>query len=113
MNRSGQAVQATLHFFNLSSDQLYVVHDDLDIPLGSYKIQRGVGPKQHNGLLSLYEHLGTEDFWHVRIGVDGRGGDRVVPSDHYVLQSFSLEEQDTITRVLTKVCSELSQRIEL
>jgi peptidyl-tRNA hydrolase, PTH1 family len=121
MNLSGEAVINTLNFYldggfkadkistgeqiesDRASDQkndstdlksrLIVVHDDLDLTVGNFKIQHGVGPKQHNGLLSIYRNLGTSSFWHVRIGVDGREGSRLIPPDRYVLQNFSSEEK--------------------
>lgn len=73
MNRSGEAVGSVVGFYKVPMDKLYVVHDDLDINLGEYKIQKGKGPKQHNGLQSIYAALGTKDFWHVRVGIENRG----------------------------------------
>lgn len=117
MNLSGQAVRATLDFFQLTSasnlyPDLYVIHDDLDLALGSFKLQYGTGPKSHNGLHSIYEHLGTKDFWHVRIGVDNRGDLRnvLVPSE-YVLQQFAKDEELQIKTAITKALAELSTRL--
>lgn len=113
MNGSGQAVRAVLEYYTnwqstaLPLHNLFVIHDDLDIPLGSYKVQLGIGPKQHNGLLSLYDHLGTEEFWHVRVGVDGRGGDRSMPPDRYVLQQPPTAEQTQLTTVVDQIVNNL------
>jgi peptidyl-tRNA hydrolase, PTH1 family len=113
MNDSGRTVRAVLEYYtdwqikNLPLHNLFVVHDDLDIPLGSYKVQLGIGPKQHNGLLSIYEHLGTEEFWHVRVGVDGRGGDRSMPPDRYVLQQPPVAEQAQLTAVTDQIVNNL------
>lgn len=107
MNDSGRAVWAVLSFFKLTLADLIVVHDDLDIAFGQYKIQQGVGPKAHNGLLSIYEALGSEDFLHVRIGVEGRTGDRSLPGKAYVLQEFSSEEQAEFPNVIRQVIQEL------
>ncbi|MFZ1721864.1 MAG: aminoacyl-tRNA hydrolase [Microgenomates group bacterium] len=95
MNASGNGVISTLAFFSLGyvADDTYVFFDDLDIEVGSFKIQKGRGPKGHNGLLSMYQHLGSADFWHVRIGVDGRQGTRQIPPESYVLQPFSPDEK--------------------
>lgn len=101
MNRSGQPVRSLLSYFDIVSEfdhdqdlgQLYVAHDDLDINVGNWKKQKGKGPKGHNGLLSLYQTLHSNQFWHLRIGVDGRGGDRSTPPDAYVLQQFLNEEK--------------------
>lgn len=111
MNASGEAVQALSKFYHLDPSQLYVVHDDLDIALGSFKIQLGTGPKIHNGLGSLYQHLHTQDFWHVRVGVDGRQGDRSQPGHAYVLQPFQTDEQRIIDQVINQVVTALIRLI--
>lgn len=118
MNNSGAAVRALLeyyHLFDKNSEELtdlFVVHDDLDINLGLYKIQLGTGPKSHNGLLSLYEHLGTKNFWHVRAGVDNRGELRseLVPAE-YVLQSFRKEESVTVQEEIQAIVTELKAKV--
>ncbi len=110
MNESGKAVRAVLDYYKqpLSDlSQVYVIHDDLDLALGTYKVQLGTGPKIHNGLLSIYQHLGTQEFWHVRLGVDNRDGDRTMPGKNYVLQAFSAAEQPLLNQVITQVITRL------
>lgn len=118
MNGSGESVQAALRYYQpgllpknksqvLQLSQLYVAFDDLDIPAGSWKVQFGKGPKVHNGLLSVYQHLGTEQFWHVRLGVDGRAGKRDMPGHVYVLQNFFPEEQVEVDQMLAEVADHL------
>lgn len=73
MNKSGKAVAYVLRKHpHLSSDDIYLVHDDLDIPLGKFKIQKGTGPRVHRGVSSVEQVLGTKDFWRVRVGVENR-----------------------------------------
>ncbi len=73
MNTSGTFVKNILsQNQKLKTENLYVAHDDLDIPLGKYKISYAKGPKIHNGILSIEDALGTSDFWRIRIGVDNR-----------------------------------------
>ena len=72
MNSSGVSVKKLLVHFKIKLPNMWVIHDDLDLVLGSYKIQKGKGPREHGGLLSIYEKLETKNFWHVRIGVDNR-----------------------------------------
>jgi len=120
MNLSGEAVAKTLNYY-LSEDlstvtnnrslmkNVLVVHDDLDLELGSFKIQYAVGPKQHNGLLSIYQHLKTSSFWHVRVGIDSREGDRTIPSDKFVLQNLTSEQQFKITSVFAQIFDKLSK----
>ncbi len=108
MNNSGRAVKKLVDFYKIPMDELYVAHDDLDIPLGEYKIQKGVGPKVHNGVLSVEEFLGTSDFWRVRIGVDGRDGDRSIPGEDYVLQDFNEGEKGKLEPVFERIVKELA-----
>jgi PTH1 family peptidyl-tRNA hydrolase len=115
MNDSGRAVQAVMRFYqkdaatqpNVKLENVFVIHDDLDIEVGKYKIQLGTGPKVHNGLSSIYQHLHTENFWHVRIGVDGRKGLRTVSPSDYVLSGFSPTEKVLIQNVLKEVTERL------
>jgi len=110
MNKSGLALAyLKKKHHQLTEKNLFVIHDDLDLELGSFKFQFGKGPKQHNGLTSIYQYLGTDQFWHVRIGVDGRLGDRSVPSDKYVLSSFSPDERLIIEPVINQVIEKFNQ----
>jgi PTH1 family peptidyl-tRNA hydrolase len=119
MNNSGQAVRALLDFFSISpdqfsaqsADQLYVIHDDLDIELGQFKLQLGTGPKVHNGLDSIYTHLGTKNFWHVRVGVDARQGDRSMPGKNYLLQPFTADQQLVVAETIDQVAAELTHAL--
>jgi peptidyl-tRNA hydrolase, PTH1 family len=119
MNDSGVPVRQVLNYYaqfkqepRLALEQLYVAHDDLDIQLGAFKIQFGKGPKVHNGLLSLYQHLGSDQFWHVRLGVDNRAGDRSMPGHAYVLQQFRASEHTTFMTTLQEVSHQLQQTWE-
>ncbi|MEN8253773.1 MAG: aminoacyl-tRNA hydrolase [Patescibacteria group bacterium] len=118
MNESGQAVRAVLGFYKNSSDlatqqlsDLYVIHDDLDLEIGNYKIQLGKGPKVHNGLNSIYQHLATDQFWHVRVGIDARKGDRSTPPDKYVLGKFNPEEKEKLDSIIKSISDELLKKI--
>ncbi|OGY17760.1 MAG: aminoacyl-tRNA hydrolase [Candidatus Chisholmbacteria bacterium RIFCSPHIGHO2_12_FULL_49_9] len=109
MNRSGVAVGKLVRFYKVSKSNLYVVHDDLDIPLGKYKIQFGKGPKVHQGLQSIYRELGSEGFWHIRIGIEHRAKgmeEQRTTGEAYVLQRFTEEEQALIQQVTDQVVLE-------
>ena len=92
MNRSGDAVIRLITNYQLPITDILVVHDDLDIPLGKSKIQLATGPKVHNGLLSIEEKLGTDQFWRIRIGVENRDPANRLSGEAYVLQDFTPEE---------------------
>lgn len=106
MNDSGVAVKEALKNSNIHLSNLYVIHDDLDIPLGTFKIQLGKGPKTHKGLLSIYEKLGTKNFWHVRIGVENRT-DKIISGEDYTLMPFESQEKEIINGVINQVCKKL------
>lgn len=93
MNKSGDAVKKiVLHYKLKPSQSLIIVHDDLDIPFGKFKIQIQ-GPKQHNGITDIQNKLQTMDFLRVRIGVDNRPAENRINGEEYVLQNFTPEEQ--------------------
>lgn len=111
MNESGRFVKDKLNFYKVSAQDVYVIHDDLDISLGSYKIQFGVGPKVHYGIQSIEKELGTIDFWRVRIGVDNRDPNNRVPGEEYVLQDFTDEERKFLEGVFPKIWEELQEKL--
>ncbi|MBN2101160.1 aminoacyl-tRNA hydrolase [Candidatus Dojkabacteria bacterium] len=97
MNKSGIAAKQIVARYGISlKDEFVLVHDDLDIELGSYKIHTGVSPKQHNGVRSVENMLGSSNFLRVRIGIDSRSGDRTIPSDDYVLMKMSDSEVEIL-----------------
>lgn len=107
MNDSGLAVGKLVNRFNIKTDNLYIVHDDLDIPIGEYKIQRAKGPKGHNGVNSVETVLGKDDFWRVRIGVENRDSDSKIPGEAYVLQDFTDMEEKKLSSVFEKIIADL------
>lgn len=119
MNRSGQAIAAILQFYEKEQAQgsiaqqswlnVCVVHDDLDIPIGSYKLQFGTGPKVHNGVNSVREFLGS-NFWYLRVGVDGRSGQRTMPGQEYVLRPFLEHEKESIEQVFFQMTNDVLEK---
>lgn len=110
MNVSGIFVKKLIDQYQLNLPNLWVIHDDLDIALGAYKIQKGKGPRDHKGLLSIYKYLGTKDFWHVRVGVENRKKDNNISGEEYVLQDFTKSEKQIIDKVLDKIIIKLAER---
>lgn len=109
MNRSGVSVKEVLKktsYASLSSKNipsLFLIYDDLDLEVGRYKLVFGSSPKMHNGVNSVKESLGTDQFWHVRIGVDSRKGDRSVPPEDYVLSGFTEQEQLLLSSMIDSI----------
>jgi PTH1 family peptidyl-tRNA hydrolase len=100
MNRSGQSVQALAHFYRIAPAEMLVVHDELDIPPGQLRLKFGGGLGGHNGLKDITAHLGTQDYWRLRVGI-GHPGDRneVV---NYVLKPPRKEEAGEIDAALDR-----------
>jgi len=112
MNDSGSFVRDLTDKYNLDPSDLYIIHDDLDIKLGEFKIQKGHGPKDHNGLNDIYQKLGSDDFWHVRVGIDNRPLDGKPLGIEYVLQNFTDEERVILNGVVKKICKEINHLLQ-
>ncbi len=72
MNKSGYAVKALVDYYKLTPGDVWVIHDDIDLPLGKIRIRRGGSSAGHNGVSSIIEQLATDDFVRFRMGI-GRG----------------------------------------
>jgi PTH1 family peptidyl-tRNA hydrolase len=92
MNESGRSLGAAARFFKVEPEQVLVVHDDVDLETGRLQARAGGGLAGHNGLRSLAQHLGSQDFRRLRIGVGrpGRGDPRSVAD--WVLSPFAPED---------------------
>lgn len=98
MNLSGQAVGGLLHFYKVPLTQLLVIHDEIDLPLGTLRIRPAGGSGGNRGQASIIELLGTQDYPRLRIGV-GRPPGQMQAAD-YVLQNFSSSDLEIIQDVL-------------
>jgi PTH1 family peptidyl-tRNA hydrolase len=111
MNKSGISVHKALDYFNVNIQKdFFLVHDDLDIHLGDFKIQRGTGPQDHNGVKSVEQQVGRKNFVRIRIGVDNREGNRDVPPEKYVLQKLDKEELIELDEALSQSIKALRSR---
>ena len=107
MNNSGTFVKKLVEQNKAKTSDLWVIHDDLDIPLGSYKIQKGKGPKLHNGVNSVERELGSGDFWRARVGVENRSPEKRIAGEQYVLQDFTEGEKQILIKVIDDLCTKL------
>jgi len=97
MNKSGESVQACVAYFSLDPEEVLVVHDETELPLGTLQLKAGGGTAGHNGLKSLRERLGGAGFSRVRIGI-GRPDRESLSS--YVLTSFRPDEEPLLGKVV-------------
>ena len=104
MNLSGESVQPFAQFFKIPSSKILVIHDELDLPLGQAHFKMGGGLAGHNGLKSIAQTLGTDEFARLRIGI-GRPQHGSV-SD-WVLSGFKGDEEINLSRVIEKLAQPL------
>lgn len=105
MNRSGQSVSRLIRKFNIDLDDLLVIHDDLDLPLGKIRIRQGGGSAGHKGVDSIARELASQDFIRIRVGI-GRPDKAEISEDDiiaFVLSDFTKEEKQTIAPVIPRV----------
>lgn len=106
MNESGRAIRAALDWFDLEPEQLLVVVDDMDLPLGKLRLRASGSAGGHNGLRSTISHLGRQDFARLRIGIGAPADnpiERKARTVGHVLGRFSAAEQPLLTQVLGEV----------
>jgi len=100
MNLAGESVASLARFHRVALTDLIVVCDELDLPLGTIRLRPVGGSAGHNGLRSIFEHLGSQDFPRLRIGI-GRPPGRMDPAD-YVLQDFGDAEREILSEALDR-----------
>ncbi len=94
MNDSGRSLRAASDFYRIPADRVLIAYDDLDLPPGTAKFKMGGGHGGHNGLRSAFSHLGTRDFWRLRIGIGHPGlATQVTP---WVLGRAPAEDENAI-----------------
>ncbi len=106
MNESGRSIRAALDWFDLGIDQLIVLVDDMDLPLGRLRLRARGGAGGHNGLKSTIQHLGTQDFARLRIGIGAPGRnpeERRARTVSHVLGQFNRAEEALLQEVLREV----------
>lgn len=108
MNASGDAVSTFMRYYNIPPKRLLVVHDDIDLPFGSLRSVFDRGDAGHQGVASIVERLGTQEFNRLRIGI-GSNKPLGILSEEYVLQRFTAEEEKELTgKVLPTVLEKLA-----
>lgn len=93
MNLSGLAVSKIVKFYKIEMKDILIIHDDLDINIGNYKIKRNSSSGGHNGIKSIISELSSEEFGRLKIGISKSSQ---IPVDKYVLGKFSTDEFDKV-----------------
>tara|TARA_B100001559_G_C16228697_1_gene496851 strand:+ start:59 stop:625 length:567 start_codon:yes stop_codon:yes gene_type:complete len=105
MNNSGHAVKSIVDYFSIQLDELVIVYDDIDLPLGSVRFKQGGSSGGHRGLDSIIYHLSSQDFVKLKLGIATNQNMR--PSEEYVLKSFPLKYNEDIEVAVSKACDGL------
>jgi PTH1 family peptidyl-tRNA hydrolase len=103
MNSSGESVSRLVKRFNISLDDLIVIHDDLDLPLGKIRLSSGSSSGGHKGINSIIKELGSQDFIRVRIGIGRPAGASEDDIIAYVLSDFTPEQRKVIAPAIPRV----------
>ena len=112
MNNSGEAVRAIIDWFKVDKDQLIVVVDDIDIPLGKIRVRKKGSSGGHNGLKSIINHLNSKEFLRIRIGI---GSPPIIEKDKkcntvsHVLGNFSNQEKLILNRIFCQMIESLKK----
>jgi len=112
MNLSGQAVAKALRDTNLNPEQLWVVHDELDLPLCRMRIKRGGSGAGHNGVLSIIGALGTPDFMRFRVGIGKPARKGSQAGRGYVLGRFTKAEAERLPKIVDGVATALEVALD-
>ena len=110
MNESGKSVASALSFYKIPVENLLVIHDDKDIPIGETKVQSGRGDAGHNGVKSIIEALGTKDFKRLRIGIQPQN-EIILDTADFVLRRFSSDESKILNKVFQNIQKEIEEQV--
>ena len=102
MNNSGQAVGQLVRYYKVTPADLIVIHDDLDLEFGKLRVRASGSSGGQNGIKSIIDHLGSQDFARIRVGI-GRPPGRMDPAA-YVLQDFSKADEEIFGPLREKIC---------
>ena len=112
MNNSGDAVRAIVDWYKINLNQIFIIVDDKDLPLGKIRFRKKGSSGGHNGLKSIIEKLQTHNFNRIRIGIGSPQtikGKNNFNTSSYVLGNISLEEKSILDKVYNKVIKSLEQ----
>lgn len=109
MNHSGRSLKALSDFFRIPPESILVAHDELDLPPGTARFKKGGGHGGHNGLRDIISHLGSREFYRLRVGVGHPGDSKQVIN--YVLSNAGKKETDAIEAALEETVRALPDGI--
>jgi len=105
MNHSGQSVRAASDYYSVPAERVLIAYDDLDLPPGTARLKQGGGHGGHNGLRSIFQHLGDQGFWRLRIGIGHPGTREAVLG--WVLGRARAEDEQAIEDAIKRAADAL------
>ena len=112
MNDSGLAVSLLVNFYKITPSDVWILHDDVDFPIGSMKIRLGGASAGHRGIMSIIEQIGTDKFWRFRLGIGRPGESEHSGVSHYVLDSFNHEDHGKLRELLKRASKAIQMGLE-
>lgn len=103
MNNSGESVSAIMKFYKIKVEDILVIQDDLDMEVGKIKLKEKSSSGGHNGIKSIEDHLGTEDFKRLKVGISNN---KDIDTKDYVLGKFSKEDREILENTY-KTCLDI------
>ena len=110
MNLSGKSVSAIANFYKIPAENIWILYDDVDITFGEIRFREKGSSGGHNGIKSLISSLGTEVFPRIKFGVKNELFEKI-PTEKFVLQRFSKEEQKQLPEIIEKGIEKLVQEV--
>jgi len=112
MNNSGKAVNYIQKKHRLKPEDIIIIHDDIDLPLGEIKIQKDRGSAGHKGVQSIINQLGSKDFIRIRLGIKSMNNEqRTVNSEKFVLEKFTAQEEKIVQEIIEKAADVVTAAI--
>jgi len=117
MNLSGQAVKGLSIYYKINPQNIWIIHDDIDLPLGTFKISQNISSAGHKGVQSTIDNLGAKDFVRFRVGIkpDIRyqvSDVRKLNTERFVLEKFTKDEEKIIKQTVKKTTNALLVALE-
>ncbi len=114
MNLSGESVREVANYYKVNTNDIIVIYDDLDLPLGHIRIRKSGSAGTHNGMKSVVYQLRSDQFPRIRIGIGGNGDEDII---NYVIGGFKKEEvkilEDTVDNVVSAIECAISESLDI
>lgn len=112
MNDSGVSVRALCDYYKLTEQDILVVHDEKDIILGDNRLESNRSSAGHNGIKSIIQHLNTQNFSRLRVGVGHKNPNKMKDTVEFVLGKFGFFERNTVEKSITDALNQIEQWIK-